>query len=1040
MKGQLQMKTMRSKVMRWAGSAAIVVAAALFGVSQAEAQITPGGPGARPQGGDAKPTAIGDLNTTMTLALNNVNLEQLMKFLGEATGKSVIKNKTLQTQVNVSSPVPVTKREALRLIYEALKMDNIAVVESDDMIQIVPTDAIKNMPFKQIEDTDNLKDMPDSTVVAQRIYHLKHVTAENIRTHLEKFVPESSMTIDAKNNTVVITDQITRLKRYDSIIKSLDTPDIRDRVIEIFKLKNADAIELSLLLGNVLLDTNTGKPTDPRQTAAMRTDYTSSSSSRRYSSRDRGSSVPITVGEVTIVPDPRMNWLIVSCPKLKLSEIAKLIDEFDKPEDQDVKTRMIKITHTEAETVATVVTNLYRQTEGGAAKDVIRAVPAEEGNTLVVMSSAANFAVIEELVKRLDTESAEKRETRTYQIKHVEVQDLADQLQNLYDMRSGSATRSQTYYYGGGPQQSTSTKPTFVASPRTTSLMVLARPRDFDFIEQMIKELDVAMDSTNFEPRIYHIHHTDAGELVKVLETLFGSGTSNSNRSQGDYFWRQTSASDKDAIQATFGLIRFVVDSTTNTIVALSSNRKNYDILDAMIMKLDTLDPESTEMLVYDLKYADAFDVADQINNLFSDGPVQRPGTQQAPQNQNQTPTSTTGATATTAQTNTVSNSTNTRQIIYPWQSTQRQTNSATQTPERPINTMIGNIRVVPDTRSNKILVAAPAIYFPTIKGLIENLDSHQPQVYIATRIVELTRGNERRVGLRWTPDPASIDPAELDNAILGLGQLGILQGFGKTGPSSTTSTDTTTGHSVTSTSPSGIQVNNGSSINGITQNISKLTGSANSVLGANVNAALLVQLLVKNDLAEVISEPKITVNNNQLGNIFVGNELPFRTNTQVTDVGSTNFGTEYREVGIKLNVTPHINLEGEVVLTADLENSALVAGELIDGQVVTNKTTFHTEVAVASKETMVIGGILVESKNAIKRGVPYLSKIPVLGALFRKSDDVKSTRELVVFITPEVLNAKEEHQEILYRAKKELEEIRSEDKPGPVASKSPAK
>lgn len=967
--------------------AALFAAACVFASPAASRAQTP----ERPNGQD--------MSTTITLQLNNVNIDQLVKFLSDTTGKSVLKHREVQTQVTVTSPVPVTKRDALQLIYEALQMDKIYVIELDEMIQIVPESAIKTLPVREIPPETNLEELPDSLGMAQRIYQLKNVTAESIRPHLERFVPETSMTLDTKTNTIILTDQLTRLKRYDRIIQTLDTLDMTDRVIEIFKLKHADAIELSTLIGNILTEAAQQQGMDPRQLAMMRqVDYRSS----RYNSRDRGTSMPIVAGTATIVPDPRMNWLIISCPASQLAEIRRLVDEFDQPESIDVKARFLPVRHADANSVAGVVQNLFRETSGTVAKDVIRAIPSDDGASLVIMSSESNFEVIRELVEKLDNEGAEKRETRTYNIKHVEVQDLANQLQNLFDQTSNrSSPFGMSYMFYSSPFQELPTKPTFVASPRTNSLMALAKPKDFAFIEQMIGELDTPIDPADFEPRVYHIRHTDANELVNVLETLFSGGAA-SARSANDMFWRPVGNTQQtDALKATFGEIRFVVDNVTNTIVALASNRRNYEILDAMVAKLDQVDPESTEVMVYELKYADALDVADHLNNLFSDGAVQRGG-QQNQQNQNNNDQDQNNANSAAQVAAAV------REIVYPWQATQRDT-GRTQEESRPINTMIGNVRVVPDVRSNKVLLAAPPIFFPALRKVIENLDEEEPQVRIKTQFVEVTRGRQRRVGIRWTPDPNSIDPSELENAFLGLGQLGLVDVLGEGQPFGVDSTR---------------------AFGGIVRDADTITDDGNTLLSADLNLALLIQLLERNDLGRVISEPALTVHNNELGSLFVGSEVPFRTDTQVTDTGGVTFGTEYRDVGIKLDVTPHINLQGEVVLLAELENSAVRPGEFIDGQVVTDKTTLRTEMSVDSNQTMVIGGVLVDNSSDIDRRVPILGRIPIIKYLFRKSDRERSTRELVVFITPEVLKTRQDDDRLLREAEERLQRLQGDQLP----------
>ena len=964
--------------------------------------LSPSGAWAQQQaspGAAASTTASDDLNSTITLNLNNVQFNRLVQFLSETTGKPVIAQRGIDVQITVVSPIPVTKRRALDLIYAALKLEDIYVVDFDNRIQIVQSDAIRGLPIQTIDDDDDLQSFPDSTRLGQRIYRLKNVNAEDLRKHLEGIVPESAMTLDSKTNTLILTDQISRLKQFDRVVQALESMDIADREIEIFKLKHADAMELALLLGNILIQASIDQ-SDPRGSsnavlAAMRMADMARSNTSRGSNRDRGSSSPIIAGDVTLVADPRMNWLIVSSPRSQLAEITRLIDEFDREEDIDVKVRYIAIEHVEASSVGSVVSQLYRESSGTSAKDVIRTVADPDSNSLYVLASQTNFDRIQELVRTMDTESAEKRETRSYVIQFLEAQDLADQLTELFDQSSSSSYQDGPFLFISSFRSTQSTiKPTFVPSPRTNTLLALARPRDFEFIEKMIDELDVAIDADAFEPHIYRIHHTDANEMVNILETLF-EGDPVGARSN-DIFWRPTGGNQQNTLDAMFGEIRFVVDNVTNTIVALASNPKNYEIIDRLVEQLDQVDPESTEVLVYELKHADALDVADHLNNLFSDGSVQRT-TQGGGGDDEDGGTAIQVASAASG-------------IVFPWQSSQG-SSARGEDDERPINTMVGNVRVVPDVRSNQILIAAPPIYFDALRTVIAALDTDEPQVYISTRIVEIVRGDERRVGIRWTPDPQSIDPAELDNAILAIMRLGLLDSFGGSG-------DEFRDTSVRSvTSPN-------NNINPVTRTVESSVAGGNSIIDADVNIGLLLQLLIKNTDARIVSKPGIAVHNNETGSIFIGSEFPFRTSSQTTDVGALNIGIEYRPVGISLDVTPHINAEGEVILAIRLESSSIREGQLIDGAIIKDTREFETELAVDSGQTMVIGGILLEEESETRRATPILGKIPVVKWFFSKRDTVKTVRELVVFITPEVLRSRADDDDLLERAEDRLAEL----------------
>jgi general secretion pathway protein D len=168
-------------------------------------------------------------------------------------------------------------------------------------------------------------------------------------------------------------------------------------------------------------------------------------------------------------------------------------------------------------------------------------------------------------------------------------------------------------------------------------------------------------------------------------------------------------------------------------------------------------------------------------------------------------------------------------------------------------------------------------------------------------------------------------------------------------------------------------------------------------------------------------------VSNNEPGNIFVGEERPFRIGSQTANTGSTTDQVEYREVGIRLDITPVINPQDEIMLTVDLLNS-VIAGTSPQGDPITNKSEIHSSIAVDSGQTMYIGGLRRDSIENVVTGIPILrdtiGRIPVLGWPFRKTDKVTAQRELLVLITPEKLDNRSEDDMLLNRAIERMERL----------------
>src|SRR5262249_7446269 len=126
-------------------------------------------------------------------------------------------------------------------------------------------------------------------------------------------------------------------------------------------------------------------------------------------------------------------------------------------------------------------------------------------------------------------------------------------------------------------------------------------------------------------------------------------------------------------------------------------------------------------------------------------------------------------------------------------------------------------------------------------------------------------------------------------------------------------------------------------------------------VLDASVNVNFLVQFLRKNTDAKVLAEPHINIADNEVGKLFVGAQVPFISGSLNTDVGGRNDTFQYRDVGIILEVTPHINTSDEVALKIRTESSSIRNGETLFGGAILDTRNFKTDLMVKSGETVIL-------------------------------------------------------------------------------------
>ena len=182
-------------------------------------------------------------------------------------------------------------------------------------------------------------------------------------------------------------------------------------------------------------------------------------------------------------------------------------------------------------------------------------------------------------------------------------------------------------------------------------------------------------------------------------------------------------------------------------------------------------------------------------------------------------------------------------------------------------------------------------------------------------------------------------------------------------------------------------------------------SGAITTTLDAGLSATF--NALQEDGRLDVLSRPYILASDNQEASITVGQEVPFIRNSRTTETGQTINTIEYEDVGIILNVTPHVNPEGLVIMNVNPEISSVSEttvpiSESVNATVY-NKRSAQTQVAVQNGQTIVIGGLMEDRITESVRKVPGLGDIPLLGALFRRTYKRKIKTELLIFLTPRV-------------------------------------
>ena len=204
--------------------------------------------------------------------------------------------------------------------------------------------------------------------------------------------------------------------------------------------------------------------------------------------------------------------------------------------------------------------------------------------------------------------------------------------------------------------------------------------------------------------------------------------------------------------------------------------------------------------------------------------------------------------------------------------------------------------------------------------------------------------------------------------------------------------------------------------------------GRTNSTLGygglvlsaSSDSVSVLLRALQQDERLEVLSRPQIMTLDNQAAYVQVGQRVPRVNSSSITAAGNQINTITLENVGLILGVTPRISPDGLVVMELDAEKSALEPlssgipiSVLTNGQVITSPiidiTTAQTTVSAADGQTLIFAGLISTEKDVIKRRVPYLSDIPILGNLFRYDSTTKNRSELLIIMTPHIVKTNED-------------------------------
>lgn len=869
----------------------------------------------------------------------------------------------------------------------------------DKSVQTVITD----YPLARIENKNQM---------VQKFYKLENYNPGQMAQVVGPLLTDNGyVSADETTRQLLVIDTVENLMRIEMVIEQFDVPEAEQSVTEIFEIRHGDPSEIVQMLRMLITgESSTSSRSLGRSSSSSRSGSSNRSSSYRPSSsygrssydRDRGSSgagssvvVGSTQGLVVLIPEPRRKWIIAKASAEDMKKIDEWITKLDMEEPVSSEYEVVQLMYADPGEVQSSVEDGFKDLPGTEFLPNILIQPLQQTRQVVVFGRKDLREIVKKMIEEIDIPPGQF-ETRHFKLKYADPDQIKTNIEGLFGEESltTSSSRYTSYYgsrssrgVGGTPSANTVKVISYISLKQVT---VIASPENIEEIAKQIAEWDVPLDVEEVKPRIIELYNSDPVQMADLLTMLFTEETGGRGLSIYDILFGRGTEEKQKIVGPLYGQLTFEDVPGTKKIIVISKIPEAYDVIEELVRDLDKQEMAEVPRVVQ-LKYADPEDLSERLNAMFNE-----PGTSAIlrrsetglgdySMDQQATTTGTSTSTATTTGGGTTTQSTGT---YTPWWSGSGARSGTTT--EMPISNVIGRIRFVPDPHTKSILVLSPPGYIDRIEELIHELDIPGKQVMIKAVIVEVDHKSMTSLGLQLASGTFTTE----ENAITAGNALQLLDRHGAL--------------------VFGAGNNAGSRIE--------------NTFTANVNA--LIDFLVKKVNAKILNQQTLWTKDNKEASFFKGDKIAFKTSMGVTQQTTTQ-SFEFQRVGMTLAVRPSITPEKKVDMIINIILSQLT-GDEVNLQPVRSEMDTETNMIVQDGQTIMLGGILFQKDSIIQRKIPLLGDIPLAGGLFRHNETELTNNELIVFITPFVVDEPGEtlHEETakeIEGPKQKLEDVREE-------------
>lgn len=913
------------------------------------------------------------------------DLRDLIRFLSQETDLTFVasENEIKDKKFALTNLKNVTMDEMLEEVKTVLSTYNLTTIRDENTVLITTFEKAVQMkvPVKRI--TADASQVEVSDEVQTYIIQLENAVASELVGGLKPLLNKAAnIFADANSNSLVITDVASNVRRIATILQVADEAPEMPLKVEIVPLENATASSLAATLNQVFQD-------ETQIANALKTmrDAKDPEKMERMmeKAKEEGSGIDMLRGRIYIAADDSSNSLVIKASESNLAALKDVIRQLDTAPNIQTEIRIFRLNLAIAEDVAQTLEEVITGQSAG---------------------------------RRPDSKS-EWWERREWDRRRREVQ--RERQDQDFQGIIGSVNIS--------------------ANDRLNAVVVSTDPRNLPLIEKLIKELD--QEDPQEEVRIFFLKFADAQTLSDNLVDLFEGGTTGRDRNR-PWWDRREERQLQDSNFGVQGAVHLVPDSRLNALLVTTASQ-NFSTIEDLVKRLDVSMPsQEWGTKVYPLKYADAENVSNIINNVYQGAnnsgfffflPQRNRSEGSLAGNVTAEPYITLNAVVVTTATQRnfelitefireldvptpegqrevtrlirleYANAETTAEILESiWSegedggsefSFRRFFASGGRLEQKDINSLRGQVEIGADIQTNSILVRTAQRYMPQVQAMIEQLDFVRGQVWIDIQILEVTLDESTKLGIELTAQENKLFGQQLrsGNPLVG-------------------SVDTQLG---------------------LDQEISGFTYSI-----ATKEYMGLLHTLMRENKVKTLSTPSLLTRDNRQATWSRGRTIPYLQSVDTTSllgegVNQPLFNYDFitPPVGINIMITPHIakSLEGsDGKRTIGLDIEQIQASNFIEftdfNAPITEDSSISAYIDVEDGQQIVVGGMIKSKQQEIESKVPILGDIPFIGRLFKRTEKVSENSEIVIIITPHIVDIK--NPEDLEKLQKEADKWRS--------------